>query len=526
MSSPVVVGSGLAGLVTALDLAAAGTPCHLVCAGDLGTASSSELAQGGLAAALTAQDCAADHARDTLAAGAGLCDVEAVEAITAGGADAVALLLGLGARFDRSAGGELALGLEGAHGRARIVHAGGDATGAEIVRAVRAAVAAHPLITASTGHTALDVETVDGQVHGVFVRDDATGEITRLATSAVVLATGGIGGLFAHTTNPVTSWGSGLALALRAGAVLRDVELVQFHPTALDVGGDPMSLVSEAVRGAGARLVLADGSPAVPDSLAARDVVARGVWAHLEAGRPVFLDVASALGDQAAARFPTLARACLAAGLDPARDLVPIRPAAHYHMGGVEVDRRGLTCVPGLWAVGEVASTGLHGANRLASNSLLEAVVCARWVAADIANSAVTSPALTTVDRGGRDASGLVAAPAGVGRSRGIEHAASDGRARRVRPPDAELRREVESVTGVLRHGGNLAATAARLREPARHDDAHLVALAVVEGALARAESRGAHTRLDVPATSLLPQHTRLTLADLLGTRLTDRSAS
>ncbi|MGC5629217.1 L-aspartate oxidase [Georgenia sp. Z1344] len=514
---PVIVGAGLAGLLTALRLAPA--PCLVLSAGPLGAGSSTGLAQGGIAAAVAPGDSAALHALDTLAAGAGLGERKAIERVTGGAAEALAYLVDLGAELDRDDDGALLLGLEGAHSRHRIAHAGGDATGRELLRAATAAVRRTPSVMVLEHARAVRVVVEDGAVRRleVVLQGD---QPAFLPTDRVVLATGGIGGLFAHSTNPSSSRGQGLALAARAGAVLRDLEMVQFHPTALDVGLRPMPLVSEALRGAGARLVDASGRDLPGDPLASRDVVARRVWTHLADGGRAFLDARDV--PDVAEHFPTVTAACRTAGIDPARDLLPVRPAAHYQMGGVAVDEHGRSTVPGLWAVGEVASTGLHGANRLASNSLLEAAVCSRWVAED-------------VDRGRpgrndqRDHGGALLHPDRDGRSRGgerrssslprpVPHPARSGPAQDT--PDAldlaEVRGLVSSAVGVVRDGPTL--TAARDRLRAAHladpdDDDTLVALLLVTGALRREESRGAHHRTDHPSPAPAA-HQDLTLAD------------
>lgn len=488
LDGPVVVGAGLAGYATALALAGHGVPVTLLSPEDDprdGATTSTARAQGGLAAAVGPGDSPALHAADTLAAGAGLTEPDVATRITAAGPAVVDLLLGLGTRFDREPDGSLRLGLEGAHGRHRIVHAHGDGSGAEILRAVATAAAEHPLVTVRGGVRVSRLVVEEGVVRGLHAVD-AHGPLT-LATPAVVLATGGIGALFAHTTNPVTSWGSGLALGLRAGASVRDLEMVQFHPTALAVGGDPMPLVSEAVRGEGVALVLDDGTP-LANPLAARDVVARAVWEALSAGRGVYLDVPGGPADlrrEFASRFPTVTAGCRAAGLDPSRDRLPVRPAAHYHMGGLLVDARGRTDVPGLWAVGEVASTGLHGANRLASNSLLEAVACAQEVAADLA----TLLAGPHHDR-------LAPAPA---RDRRITDVDTPGPSTAPSAPTPADRTLLDSAAGLLRDGESLRRAAAILAEGAEHDDARLLATLLLTAALDRAESRGAHRRLDHP---------------------------
>lgn len=496
----VIVGAGLAGLATALELAERGVAVRVLATGHAGAATSSTLAQGGVAAALGADDDAARHAADTLAAGAGLVDAQVARRITADAGRVIARLRQWGAAFDVDDVGALRLGLEAAHGRHRIVHAAGDGTGRVVTAALAAAAARHPLVTIHTGTRAARL-LVDAShtVVGVLAVDDRP---VILPATATVLATGGLGGLYADTTNPLDSWGAGLALGLRAGARVRDLELVQFHPTALAVGSDPMSLVSEAVRGEGAPLVLADGSPAVPDPLAPRDVVARGVWAALAAGHTVYVDGAGVLGERFATRFPSITAACRAAGIDPTREPIPVRPAAHYHMGGLLVDELGRTDVTGLWAVGEVASTGLHGANRLASNSLLEAVSCAGSAAADI--TALPAPT----------------AAAGAGLRRAATQAATtlDSWAPPARPTRAD-RILLRRAAGVLRDGPTLEEAVADLgagRAPGPQTDARLVAQLLAVAALRRAESRGAHLRTDHRQAGPL-RHTLVDLRDVPG---------
>ncbi len=329
------------------------------------------------------------HAADTLAAGDGLSDPAVAARIAAAAPAAIAELQRYGVAFDRDAQGRFALGLEAAHGRRRIVHVTGDGTGAAIMRALVAAVAATPSITVVEGLEARRLLVDDRGVSGVLAAGPWSACL--LATRRVVLATGGLGGLYAHTTNPLGAIGQGVALAARAGAALCDMEFVQFHPTALAVGLDPMPLVSEAVRGEGAVLVDETGERFMAGQgraeLEPRDVVSRAVAAHIAAGHRVFLDAREALGADFAAHFPGIAARCRAAGIDPAIQPIPVRPAAHYHMGGIAVDGEGRSTVEGLWACGEAAATGLHGANRLASNSLLEAVVTAGFVADSIAGA-------------------------------------------------------------------------------------------------------------------------------------------
>ena len=385
----VVVGGGVAGLATAL--AAAPATVRLLCRAHDGCGSASALAQGGIAAALDPQDSVAAHAVDTLAAGAHHNDAAMVQWLTAEAPAAIAWLQAQGVVFDRDAQGRLQLGREGGHGAARIVHAGGDASGAALVRALRAKAQAAMHVQWRGG---VDVDGLllrEGRVVGVRTRDER-GRHEHVEAAAVVLATGGIGALYARTSNPPGADGAGLALGLAAGAAARDLEFVQFHPTALDVPGHCLPLITEALRGAGARLHDADGNALMTGvhplgDLAPRDVVSRRVAGVQAAGGRVWLDATGVDGDWEQ-RFPTVLAACLAHGFDPRRSALPVTPAAHFHMGGLATDADGRTSVPGLYAVGEVACNGVHGANRLASNSLLEGVSCGRRLGKLLANVA------------------------------------------------------------------------------------------------------------------------------------------
>jgi L-aspartate oxidase len=356
--------------MTALTLSP--QPVLLVTAGSLGLSGSSTLAQGGIAASVGADDSAALHLADTIAAGDGLCDRGVAAEIIAAGADVVAALQSHGVHFDRKVDGSFSLGLEAAHSRHRIVHVDGDATGAGIMRALTAKVLATPSITVMENTRALRLIRQDGRVVGACLEN-----VGPVAATAVVLATGGIGGLYNATTTPLGNLGQGAALAGRAGAVLADMEFVQFHPTALAVSAPRLPLISEAVRGEGAQLVNDRGERFMADvpgrELAPRDVVARAIGSEIAQGRKVYLDARAAPGARFATRFPGIDALCKQHGIDPSRDLIPVRPATHYHMGGIRTDADGRSSLPGLWAVGEAACTGLHGANRLASNSLLEA---------------------------------------------------------------------------------------------------------------------------------------------------------
>ena len=486
---PVIIGAGLAGLTAAIELSP--LPCIVLSAGAVSTGTSTGWAQGGVAAAVGPDDDPALHAADTLAAGAGLCDPDVVRAITAAAPEAIAWLSGQGSEFDRAADGTLRLGLEGAHSRRRIVHAHGDRTGAELLETVVDAARALGSVSLWDHSPAREILTEGGRVSGVLV-DTPDGEV-ELRTEIVLLATGGIGGLFDHTTNPLSSRGQGLALAHRAGATLRDLEMVQFHPTALDVGVDPMPLVSEAVRGEGAILVNELGQWVLKNPLSARDVVSRAEWAQLQSGHRVFLDATLDPGERFAELFGSIYATARQAGLDPAKDLLPVRPAAHYHMGGVLVDLTGAATVPGLYAAGEVASTGLHGANRLASNSLLEAVVCGRWVAQHWRTLGLAG--------GAPPAARTFADP--VWTTRQSEAVVAD------------VRSIVSNGAGVLRDAEGLRTALAGL-EGLLHNDAGLVGHLLVEAALRREESRGGHTRLDFPATAEVGEHIlTLPFADL-----------
>jgi len=395
----VVVGSGVAGLTAALRCEAAGLTTVVVTKARLDDGST-RWAQGGIAAALGEGDTPEQHLDDTLVAGAGLCDEEAVRILVTEGPDAVRRLIETGAHFDESSEGELELTREGGHHRRRIAHAGGDATGAEISRALVEAVRARGLRTVENA-LVLDLLTdAEGRTAGVTLHVMGEGQhdgVGAVHAPAVVLATGGMGQVFSATTNPSVSTGDGVALALRAGAEVSDLEFVQFHPTVLFLGPEAegqQPLVSEAVRGEGAHLVDADGVRFMVGQhelaeLAPRDIVAKGITRRMleQGAEHMFLDARHFGAEMWEHRFPTILAACRAHGIDPVTTPIPVAPAAHYASGGVRTDPRGRTTVPGLYACGEVACTGVHGANRLASNSLLEGLVYAERIAADIAGA-------------------------------------------------------------------------------------------------------------------------------------------
>ncbi|WP_405898458.1 L-aspartate oxidase [Streptomyces sp. NBC_00727] len=392
----VVVGSGVAGLTTALRCAAAGLATVVVTKARL-DAGSTRWAQGGIAAALGEGDTPEQHLDDTLVAGAGVCDEAAVRALVTDGPDAVRRLIETGARFDTAEDGSVALTREGGHHRRRIIHAGGDATGAEVSRALVEAVREAALHTVENA-LVLDLLTdAEGRTAGVTLHVMGEGQhdgVGAVNAPAVVLATGGMGQVFSATTNPSVSTGDGVALALRAGAEVSDLEFVQFHPTVLFLGTGSegqQPLVSEAVRGEGAHLVDAHGTRFMVGQhelaeLAPRDIVAKGITRQMQLHGTdhMYLDARHFGAEMWEQRFPTILAACRAHGIDPVTEPIPVAPAAHYASGGVRTDLRGRTTVPGLYACGEVACTGVHGANRLASNSLLEGLVFAERIAADI----------------------------------------------------------------------------------------------------------------------------------------------
>jgi L-aspartate oxidase len=493
----IIIGGGIAGLFCALKLSP--RPVTVLTAAPIGQGASSAWAQGGIAAAVAEGDTPEAHARDTIAAGAGLVDAVLAHGMTREAPERVRDLLAYGVPFDKTLEGRLAVGREAAHSARRIVHVQGDAAGRAIMDALAAAVRNTPSIRLLERHVADDLITDGSRVLGVRARAGDGRRLTTLHARAVVLATGGIGHLYAVTTNPPEASGIGLAIAARAGTVLADTEFVQFHPTAIAIGRDPAPLASEALRGEGAILVNGAGERFMlkshPDGeLAPRDVVARGVFAEIAAGRGAFLDARIAIGRDFSARFPTVYASCMAAGIDPVCALIPVAPAAHYHMGGVRTDARGRTSLEGLWAAGEVASTGVHGANRLASNSLLEAVVFAGRVAEDI--SGTSSPA-------------------------SLRLPTSSGTSPEAAPPSVrELRQIMSRHVGVIRNGEGLAAALARIsgierdtQSPSLRNMA-TAALLVAAAAFARRESRGAHERSDYPRPDpALARRTFLTLA-------------
>jgi L-aspartate oxidase len=490
-----IVGSGIAALRAAAELAGAGDVLILTKAepreGNTG------YAQGGIAAAIGPDDSPDLHAADTLAAGDGLCDEAAVRVLVDEGPRYVRELMDWGVRFDRDAAGEPALAIEGAHSARRVLHAR-DATGREIGNVLWTRVSALPGIRSHAHARVVDLVVAEGRCTGVRFLDE-TGRLTTAEAPAVLLATGGAGQVYSDTTNPAVATGDGVAMAYRAGAEVTDLEFVQFHPTALCVQGQPRFLLSEALRGEGARLLNAAGEPFmelydVAGDLAPRDRVSRGIAREvLRTGQPVFLSLEHLDPDFVHGRFPLISDACRRAGLDLARDPVPIGPAAHYIMGGVATDLDGLTSVPGLFAAGEAACTGVHGANRLASNSLLEGLVFGA--------------------RAGRAMRPFAGAPAaGAPRPSGARAAVSSpgvgaAEIQQLMWRDVGLFRDREGLArAVDRLETACAAAEARMRD-GRTFDAEgwrtfsilTVGRLIARAALRREESRGGHYRTDFP---------------------------
>ncbi|MER8039881.1 L-aspartate oxidase [Streptomyces hydrogenans] len=500
----VVVGSGVAGLTAALRCTAAGLRTVVVTKASLDEGST-RWAQGGIAAALGEGDTPGQHLDDTLVAGAGLCDEPAVRLLVTEGPDAVRRLMATGADFDRTEDGEIALTREGGHHRRRIAHAGGDATGAEISRALVEAIRERGVRTVENA-LVLDLLKDDrGRTAGVTLHVMGEGQhdgVGAVHAPAVVLATGGMGQVFSATTNPSVSTGDGVALALRAGAEVSDLEFVQFHPTVLFLGAGAegqQPLVSEAVRGEGAHLVDADGVRFMLGQhelaeLAPRDIVAKAITRRMQeqGAAHMYLDARHFGAEMWEHRFPTILAACRSHGIDPVTDPIPVAPAAHYASGGVRTDLRGRTTVPGLYACGEVACTGVHGANRLASNSLLEGLVFAERIAADIAEH-------------------------GPHREGARQEAAAPKVLTLLAP---EVRREIQRImtrdAGVLRSAASLTAASdalEALRQDAEEErkaaepgvdswettNLLCVARVLAAAALAREETRGCHWREDRP---------------------------
>jgi len=496
-----VVGSGLAGLSAVLGLPE-DVSVLIVTKGELCDGSTNE-AQGGVAAAIGPEDSARDHAEDTLAAGCGLCSGSAVRTVAEEGPVRVRELLELGVPFDRAADG-LALTREGGHRRARVVHANGDATGRAILQTVATRVRGHRRVEVYDRTFALDLLTLDGACHGALIWREDHG-VMMVRAKQTILASGGSGRVYQETTNPPVVTGDGIAMAFRAGATLQDMEFMQFHPTTLYVAGASRALISEAVRGEGGLLLNKNGQRFMPArhpdaELAPRDVVSRSIIDEMKRTdhTNVYLDVRSMSSAAFEERFPTITGLCRRFGIEPSEDLIPVRPAAHYLVGGVATDLDGRTSLHNLLACGEVGCTGLHGANRLGSNSLLEALVFGRRCAA----TAVTNLA-------------RMAEPLSVHALQGLPQEPTYGRLNLT-----DVRNSLKSLmwrnAGVLRTGGDLDDALAMITFWCRYvmdkefetpegwelQNMLTVARLIAMSARQREESRGVHYRSDFPETS------------------------
>jgi len=494
----VVIGSGVAGLTTALQIRAHNLSVILITKSYVDEGST-KWAQGGIAAALGPGDSPEQHERDTLVAGAGLCDLPAVKVLVSEGPEAVRKLIARGAVFDKSETGEIALTREGGHLRNRILHAGGDATGAEVSRALLAAVSRDQGIEVIEHALVLDaLKSESGRVCGVTLHVIGEGSrdgVGQIMARAVVLATGGLGQVYSQTTNPSVSTGDGVALALRAGADVADVEFIQFHPTVLYMGENSRGqqpLISEAVRGEGAFLVNDRGERFMKSvhplaDLAPRDIVAKEISRQMSksGAKHVWLDAKSIIDFKD--RFPTIYSSCSQIGIDPSKDLIPVAPATHYASGGIRTDLNGHSSVPCLYAVGETACTGAHGANRLASNSLLEGLVFGARIAEDIAKNLVT-----WADPAGSDPIEILISPSV---RREMQRAMSRG-ASVVRTKDS-LSKTLETLNR-LKDATTIYANV----DAWETTNLYLLATAITRSALERTESRGSHTRDDFPETS------------------------
>ncbi len=503
-SDYLIIGAGVAGLFCALKASAHGSVSILT--RDNILSSNTALAQGGIAAALENGDSPLLHLRDTLAAGAGACDPDAVGILVNEGVQRVKELVALGMPFDKKPGGGFAVTREGAHSMARVIPALGDATGLAMTQTLQAALAKEDRVSICHGVRAVELLVHQGRCLGVLAVQPSGEPLVHLAR-AVVLATGGLGQLYSRTTASRWCNGAGLAMAFRAGAQLRDMEYVQFHPTALDCGEDPLPLISEAVRGHGA--ILVDESDCrfmtyrhTMAELAPRDVVARAIFEYEQQGQSVYLD-ATSMGDEFAQRFPSINLACRQRGLDPGRQAIPVTPAAHFIMGGVRSDLHGASTLPGLFVCGEAACTGVHGANRLASNSLLEGLVFGHRTASALAKAPETRGGLS--DRRQFDATDV---EAWIPQWRSLDqclprpHDSRESEAmiiqlRRVMWNQVGLVRQADGLIKALDYIGQLESE----NPPGALELADMLTVArlVAQVALARRESRGSHFREDYP---------------------------
>lgn len=487
-----VIGSGVAGLYTAVRAAAHGSVTLVTKSQVL--ESNTWYAQGGIAAAMSESDSPQAHLRDTLQAGAGLCVEEAAAVLVTEGPQRIFDLISLGTHFDRLPSGELVLGREAAHSHRRIVHARGDATGAELSESLAVHAKRIPNLTIVERCLALELLLSEGRCVGAVLLSES-GQLLWHLARATVLSTGGCGQLYRYTTNPTVATGDGQAMALRAGAQLLDMEFVQFHPTALATDTNPMPLISEAVRGEGARLLNAEGERFMSAihpwrELAPRDVVARAIFHQMQQGSPVYLD-ATHMGERFAIRFPTIFGLCRERGIDPRHELIPVAPAAHFIMGGVQTNIEGASAVPGLFACGEVACTGVHGANRLASNSLLEGMVFAERVAGALRS---VPPLNTDASTKARPAGPVWQPPQP---SQIVESEQLISRLQELMWDRVGIERSAAGLTKATEELALLSSTTAAHTHPA--SNMLQVAKAIVSAATTREESRGGHFRQDFP---------------------------
>nr|WP_035260687.1 L-aspartate oxidase [Actibacterium mucosum] len=505
-----IVGAGLGALYAALKLAP--RPVLMISPDPLGQGASSAWAQGGVAAAMDLGDSPRSHADDTVAAGAGLVVPDIAQLVTAEARDHILDLTALGTPFDRTDGGDYVLSREAAHSYARVVRVKGDQAGAAIMAALIEAVQKTPSIQVVEGALATELHVEGGRVRGVWISSSAPGGSTPVLMTgpAVLLAGGGSAGLYAVATTPPRIRGQVIGMAARAGARIADPEFVQFHPTALDVGEDPAPLATEALRGEGAVLVNAEGARFMtglhPDAeLAPRDVVARAIFDEWRAGRRPMLDTRAAIGARIVEQFPTVASACARHGIDPVTQPFPVAAAAHYHMGGVETAPNGRASLPGLWVCGEASATGLHGANRLASNGLLEALVYGRITAMDISAELPEGMAAPTL------AIAFEGAPAWTAPE------ADTAALRKVMTRDVGVLRDAEGLKAAL---VAIAQLEARNVEVPSFVNMCATATLIAAAALQRQESRGAHARTDYPDPSPeTPERTHITLQQAMDIR-------